>query len=107
MKTKLQNWMDRLFVSGGRVGDVFRTLWGVKSSAPYVNKPDFLGVWQASINPSNVRAMANGSASGEDANLGQLAACVDNYHFAQNHHANGDNRYEAMTTQPPHQRKPC
>lgn len=79
LKTKLQNWMDRLFVSGGRVGDVFRTLWGVKSSAPYVNKPDFLGVWQASINPSNVRAMANGSASGEDANLGQLAACIDRY----------------------------
>lgn len=79
LKTKIQNWMDRLFVSGGRVGDVFRTLWGVKSSAPYVNKPDFLGVWQASINPSNVRAMANGSASGEDANLGQLAACVDRY----------------------------
>lgn len=79
LKTKFQNWMDRLFVSGGRVGDVFRTLWGVKSSAPYVNKPDFLGVWQASINPSNVRAMANGSASGEDANLGQLAACVDRY----------------------------
>ena len=45
----------------------------------YINKPDFLGVWQASINPSNVRAMANGSASGEDANLGQLAACVDRY----------------------------
>lgn len=79
LKTKIQNWMDRLFISGGRVGDVFRTLWGVKSSAPYVNKPDFLGVWQASINPSNVRAMANGSASGEDANLGQLAACVDRY----------------------------
>lgn len=79
LKTKIQNWMDRLFVSGGRVGDVFRTLWGTKSSAPYVNKPDFLGVWQASINPSNVRAMANGSASGEDANLGQLAACIDRY----------------------------
>ncbi|WP_278973610.1 hypothetical protein [Alistipes finegoldii] len=78
-KTKIENWMDRLFVSGGRVGDVFRTLWGVKSSAPYVNKPDFLGVWQASINPSNVRAMANGSASGEDVNLGQLAACIDRY----------------------------
>lgn len=79
LKTKIQNWMDRLFISGGRVGDVFRTLWGTKSSAPYINKPDFLGVWQASINPSNVRAMANGSASGEDANLGQLAACVDRY----------------------------
>lgn len=79
LKTKIQDWMDRLFISGGRVGDVFRTLWGTKSSAPYINKPDFLGVWQASINPSNVRAMANGSASGEDANLGQLAACVDRY----------------------------
>lgn len=79
LKTKIQNWMDRLFISGGRVGDVFRTLWGTKSSAPYVNKPDFLGVWQASINPSNIRAMANGSASGEDANLGQLAASIDRY----------------------------
>lgn len=78
LKTKIQNWMDRLFVSGGRVGDVFRTLWGTKSS-PYVNKPDFLGVWQSSINPSNIRATANGSASGEDANLGQLAACIDRY----------------------------
>lgn len=79
LKTKIQNWMDRLFVSGGRVGDVFRTLMGTKSSSLYINKPDFLGVWQASINPSNVRAMANGSASGEDTNLGQLAACVDRY----------------------------
>lgn len=79
LKTKLQNWMDRLFVSGGRPGDIFRTLWGVKSSAPYVNKPDFLGVWQASINPSNLRATSNGSASGEEVNLGQLAACVDEY----------------------------
>ena len=78
LKTKIQNVMDRIFASGGRVGDIFRTLYGVKSS-PYVNKPDFLGVWQASINPSNVRAMANGSASGEDVNLGQLAACVDRY----------------------------
>lgn len=77
-KTKIQNWMDRLFISGGRVGDVFRTLWGTKSS-PYINKPDFLGVWQASINPSNIRATANGSAAGEDVNLGQLAACVDRY----------------------------
>ena len=78
LKTKLQNMMDRIFISGGRVGDIFRTLNGVKSS-PYTNKPDFLGVWQASVNPSNVRAMASGSASGEDANLGQLAACVDKY----------------------------
>lgn len=78
-KTKIQNWMDRLFISGGRIGDVFRTLHGTKSSAPYTNKPDFLGVWQASINPSNIRAYANGTASGEDANLGQLAACVDKY----------------------------
>ena len=88
LKTKIQNWMDRLFISGGRVGDVFRTLWGTKSSAPYVNKPDFLGVWQASINPSNVRAMANGSASGEDANLGQLAACVDRYCDFSGHSGN-------------------
>ena len=78
MKNKIQNWMDRLFISGGRPGDVFRTLWGTKSS-PYINKPDFLGVWQASINPSNIRATANGTASGEEVNLGQLAACIDRY----------------------------
>ena len=78
LRSKIQNWMDRLFVSGGRVGDIFRTLWGSKSS-PYINKPDFLGAWQASINPSNVRATSNGSAAGEEVNLGQLAACVDRY----------------------------
>ena len=78
LKTKIQNMMDRVFVSGGRVGDIFRTLNGVKSS-PYVNKPDFLGVWQASINPSNIRATSNGVASGEEVNLGQLAATLDKY----------------------------
>jgi hypothetical protein len=70
--------MDRLFVSGGRVGDVFRTLWG-KNSSPYVNKPDFLGVWQSSVNPSNTVAMANGTADGESMNVGQMAARVDKW----------------------------
>lgn len=78
LQTKIQNWMDRLFVSGGRVGDVFRTLWGKKSS-PYVNKPDFLGVWQSSVNPSNTVAMANGTADGESMNVGQMAARVDRW----------------------------
>lgn len=76
--TKIQNWVDRLFVSGGRVGDVFRTLWG-KDSSPYLDKPDFLGVWQSSINPSNVVATANGTADGNSANIGQMAARVDQY----------------------------
>lgn len=76
--TKIQNYVDRLFVSGGRIGDVFRTLWGVNSS-PYSNKPDFLGVWQQSINPSNVVASANGSADGFSANLGQMAARIDSF----------------------------
>lgn len=78
LKTKIQNWLDRLFVSGGRWGDVMRTLWGTDSS-PYVNKPDFLGVWQSSINPSNVVATANGTADGESANIGQMAARVDRW----------------------------
>lgn len=78
LKTKIQNWLDRLFVSGGRWGDVMRTLWGTNSS-PYVNKPDFLGVWQSSINPSNVVATANGTADGESANIGQMAARVDRW----------------------------
>lgn len=78
LQTKIQNMLDRLFVSGGRFGDVLRTLWGTKSS-PYVNKPDFLGVWQAGVNPSNVVATSNGEADGESANVGQMAARIDRY----------------------------
>lgn len=70
--------MDRLFVSGGRIGDVFRTLWG-KDFSPYVNKPDFLGVWQSSINPSNVVASADGTTASTESNVGQMAARVDSY----------------------------
>lgn len=76
--SKFQNWVDRLFVSGGRIGDVFRTLWG-KDSSPYLDKPDFLGVWQTSINPSNVVATSNGTADGSSANVGQMAARIDSY----------------------------
>ena len=76
--TKIQNWLDRLFVSGGRIGDVFRTVWG-KDSSPYVNKPDFLGVWQSSINPSNVVASADGTTANTESNVGQMAARVDSY----------------------------
>lgn len=76
--TKIQNWLDRLFVSGGRIGDVFRTVWG-KDSSPYVNKPDFLGVWQSSINPSNVVASADGTTATTESNIGQMAARVDSY----------------------------
>lgn len=78
LQTKIQNMLDRLFVSGGRFGDVLRTLWGVKAS-PYVNKPDFLGVWQMSVNPSNVVASAAGSADGSTSVPGQMAARVDSY----------------------------
>lgn len=78
LKTKIQNWMDRLFVSNGRISDVYRTLWGVNSS-PEVNKPDFLGVWQAGINPSNVVATANGVADDESMNVGQMAARIDRW----------------------------
>jgi len=78
MQTKVQNWLDRLFVSGGRFGDVLRTLWGTKSS-PYINKPEFLGVWQASIDPSNVVASAAGSGSDGTVDLAQMAARVDRF----------------------------
>lgn len=76
--TKIQNMWDRLFVSGGRIGDVFRTLWGSDSS-PYVNKPDFLGVWQSSIDPSNVVASADGTTEDTSSNIGQMAARVDSF----------------------------
>lgn len=78
MQTKVQNWLDRLFVSGGRFGDVLRTLWGTKSS-PYINKPEFLGVWQASIDPSNVVASAAGSGSDGTVDLAQMAARIDRF----------------------------
>lgn len=78
LQTKIQNMLDRLFVSGGRFGDILRTLWGSDSDVN-VDKPDFIGVWQTSINPSNVVAQSSGSASGEDTNLGQMAARVDRY----------------------------
>lgn len=78
IKTKVQAMMDRLFVSGGRIGDVFRTLWGKKSS-PYVDKPDFLGIWQSSINPSNVVATSSGSADGDSVSAGQMVARVDKW----------------------------
>lgn len=77
-QTKIQNVLDRLFVSGGRFGDVLRTLWGTNSRVE-VDKPDFVGVWQTSINPSNVVAQSSGSASGEETNLGQMAARIDRF----------------------------
>lgn len=49
---KVQNAMDRIFVGAGRFGDQLRTLFGTNSN-PYTNKPDFLGIWQASLNPTN------------------------------------------------------
>ena len=76
--TKLQNVMDRIFVSGGRFGDQLRTLFGTNSN-PYTNKPDFLGVWQSTLNPTNTVAMAAGEADGESSVPGQMTARVDSY----------------------------
>lgn len=73
---KIQNAMDRIFVAGGRFGDQLRTLFGTNSD-PYTNKPDFLGIWQASVNPTNTVAMAAGSADGESSVPGQLTARLD------------------------------
>ena len=76
--TKLQNAMDRIFVSGGRFGDMLRTLFGTNSN-PYTNKPDFLGVWQSTLNPTNTVALAAGEADGESSVPGQMTARVDSY----------------------------
>lgn len=78
IQTKIQSMMDRLFVSGGRLSDVFRTLWGKKTNC-HSNKPGFLGIWQSSINPTNVVATSNGVADGESANIGQMAARIDRF----------------------------
>ncbi|WP_290535084.1 hypothetical protein [Alistipes sp.] len=78
LKTKIQSMMDRLFVSGGRFGDILRTLMGTKGN-PYVNKPDFLGIWQSGINPSNVIAQAVGINGDESSSVGQMAAHLDKF----------------------------
>lgn len=78
-KTKLQNFLDRLFVSRGRYGDVLRTLMGTKSN-PYRNKPEFLGVWQASIDPTNVVTQSPGVASdGTVVDVGDMAGRIDRF----------------------------
>jgi len=78
LQTKIQRMLDRLFVSGGRIGDVYRTLMG-EDTSPYVDKPEFLGIWQASINPSNVVATSNGVADDESVTTGQMTARIDRY----------------------------
>lgn len=78
LQTKVQNMLDRMFVSGGRFEDLLRTLFGTKGS-PTVNKPEFLGAWQASIDPTNVVSQAPGAGSDGTVDLGQMAARVDRF----------------------------
>lgn len=75
---KLQLMMDRLFASGGRFGDVYRTLFGRKGDV-YNNKPDFLGAWKSSINPQNVVAQSAGTGSDGIVDLAQMAARIDRW----------------------------
>ncbi len=76
---KWQNVADRVFVGQGRFGDQLRTLFGTNSS-PYTNKPDFLGIWQASINPVNTVAMAAGENSQQESSTpGQMVSRLDSY----------------------------
>lgn len=87
-QTKLQNALDRMFVSGGRWSNILRTLFGSSGKHVDVNKPEFLGVWQTSINPSNVIAQSPGQSSdGNTVDLGQMGARIDRY-------ANFDNSRE-------------
>lgn len=78
LQTKVQNMLDRMFVSGGRFEDLLRTLFGTKGS-PSINKPEFLGAWQASIDPTNVVSQAPGAGSDGTVDLGQMAARVDRF----------------------------
>lgn len=77
-KSKIQSVMDRLFASGGMLSDIYRTLFG-KNSKVEINKPEFLGVWQSGIDPTNVVASASGSADGEDVSAGQMVARIDRF----------------------------
>ncbi|WGL30931.1 major capsid protein [Dipodfec virus UOA04_Rod_542] len=77
-KVKLQKVIDRLASSDGTFGSILRTLFGVKSD-PDINKPRFLGVWQAAIDPTNVVASASGTADGESVSAGQMVARIDKF----------------------------
>lgn len=77
--TKWQNVLDRVFVGSGRFGDQLRTLMGTNSN-PYTNKPDFLGIWQASLDPVNTVSLAAGENSdSERSTTGQMFARLDGY----------------------------
>lgn len=65
-QNKLQAWIDRLFVSGGRFKNWLRTVWGVTTSKD-MDIPQLIGVAQSYLNPSPVVATATGS----ETDLGQ------------------------------------
>lgn len=78
-QNKLQAWIDRLFVSGGRFRNWLRTVWGVSTSRD-MDIPELLGVSQMIINPQGVMATSSGqnaSPSG-DVDLGQQGGSFNN-----------------------------
>lgn len=73
-----QAMLDRLFASGGRWDDVRKALFGKKGNTA-TNKPDFLGIWRSSINPTNTVATSAGQSENQDVDLAQMGARIDAY----------------------------
>lgn len=79
-QNKLQRYIDRLDVSGGRFSDWLRTVWGVKTRRN-LDMPDLIGVHSEFIDPSNITSVANTENLSADKGsaIGQLAGNFDNY----------------------------
>ena len=75
---KEQLMLDRLFASGGRWDDVRKALFGKKGNTT-INKPDFIGVWRSTINPTNTVATSAGQSENQDVDLAQMGARIDAY----------------------------
>lgn len=78
---KLQKYIDRLTVSGGRFRNWLRTVWGVKTSKS-MDIPELIGASQVIFDPSLVTATAQTGAPGVEGStdLGQFGGNFNNHH---------------------------
>ena len=83
---KLQRFIDRVDVSGGRWSDALRTVWGVKTRKD-MDIPELMGVSQSLIDPSQVTATAQTGEPGGDnsTDLGQFGGNFDVFCHGRRH----------------------
>ena len=77
---KLQKLVDRFDISGGRISDWLRTVFGVATRKD-LDIPELIGVSQSLIDPSQVTAMAQTGEQGskDSTDLGQFGGNFDNF----------------------------